>query len=136
MESGLGDCLPFLLQQLTHFLKSCSRRILDTYAHPKHVPEIFYEVHFRLLGRSVYPDNTLLLQKGVKESRSSGYKIKVFAVEGGARGFVGSSVYCLMKELGFTSKSLNRTTKALSEAAEKASSWIWSRRNKSQLHKA
>ena len=71
-----------------------------------------------------------------KELRASGYKIKVFAVEVGARGFVGSSVYSLMKELGFTSKSLNRTTKALSEAAEKASSWIWSRCNKNKLDKA
>ena len=56
---------------------------------------------------------------------------------GQARWFaVGFSVYCIIKEMGLKSKSLKRTTKAFSEAAEKASSWIWSRRNKTQLNKA
>ena len=57
-----------------------------------------------------------------KELRASGCKIKVYAVEVGARGFAGSSVYCLMKEMNFMSKSLKRNTKALYEAAKKASS--------------
>ena len=55
-----------------------------------------------------------------KKFRASGYKTKVHTIAVRARGFVGSSVYCLIKEMGLTSKSLNRTTKALSEAAQKA----------------
>ena len=50
-----------------------------------------------------------------KELRASGYKKKVYAFEVEARGFVRSSVYCLMKEIGFTSNNLNRTTKALKQ---------------------
>ena len=65
LKSGLGDCLPFLLQQLTQILKSCSRRIVGTYTSPKHVPEVFYGIHVRGSSRPVHPDNPLLLQKGV-----------------------------------------------------------------------
>lgn len=72
----------------------------------------------------------------VQHLRKAGFRTKVFAVEVGARGFVGSSAYSLMKELSISGKSRTRTLKAMSEAAEKASSWIWSRRNKGQLHKA
>ena len=71
-----------------------------------------------------------------KELREAGFKTKVFAVEVGARGFVAASTYSLMKQLAASGKSRTRTLKAMGEAAEKASSWIWSRRNKGQLHKA
>ena len=70
-----------------------------------------------------------------KELEEAGFKTKVFAVEVGARGFVASSTYSLLQKLSISSKSRTRTLKAMGEAAEKASSWIWSRRNKGQLHK-
>ena len=69
--------------------------------------------------------------------RDAGFKTKVFAVEVGARGFVGSSTYSLIKHLSISGRrSRSRTLKALGETVEKASSWIWSRRNKGQLHKS
>ena len=70
-----------------------------------------------------------------KSLREDGFKTKVFAIEVGARGFIGSSAYSLMKQLSISGKSMTRTLKAMAEAAEKSSSWIWSRRNKPQLHK-
>ena len=70
-----------------------------------------------------------------KELQEAGFKTKVFAVEVGARGFVAASAYSLLRQLSTSSRSRTRTLKAMGEAAEKASSWIWSRRNKDQLHK-
>ena len=70
-----------------------------------------------------------------KELQEAGFKTRVLAVEIGARGFVASSTYSLLQKLSISSKSRTRTLKAMGEAAEKASSWIWSRRNKGQLHK-
>ena len=71
----------------------------------------------------------------VKELKEAWYNAKVFPVEVGARGFVAASTYSLMQQLSISSKSRTRTLKAMGEAAEKSSSWIWSRRNKGQLHK-
>ena len=68
--------------------------------------------------------------------REDGFQARVFAVEVGARGFIGSSAYDLMKHLSISGKSRTRTLRAMAEAAETSSSWIWSRRNKNQLHKA
>ena len=72
------------------------------------------------------------LAKGLREA---GFQAQVFAVEVGARGFVGASAYDLMKRLSISARSRTRTLRAMAEAAEKSSSWIWSRRNKGQLHK-
>ena len=66
----------------------------------------------------------------------SGFKTKVLAIEIGARGFVGASAYNLMKQLSISGKKRTRALKAMAEAAEKSSSWIWSRRNENRLHKA
>eukprot|EP00745_Piridium_sociabile_P013031 TRINITY_DN19587_c0_g2_i2.p1 TRINITY_DN19587_c0_g2~~TRINITY_DN19587_c0_g2_i2.p1 ORF type:complete len:151 (-),score=20.15 TRINITY_DN19587_c0_g2_i2:309-761(-) len=68
--------------------------------------------------------------------RESGFQAKVLAIEIGARGFVGTSAYDLMKQLSISGKERTRALKAMAEAAEKSSSWIWSRRNESKLHKA
>ena len=68
--------------------------------------------------------------------KMSGFQTKVLAVEVGARGFVGASAYSLMKQLPISGRERDRALKALAEAAEKGSSWIWARRNKNELHKA
>ena len=67
--------------------------------------------------------------------RTKGFKTSVLAVEVGARGFVGTSAYSLMKQLSISGNERTRALKAMAEAAEKSSSWIWSRRNENQLHK-
>ena len=71
-----------------------------------------------------------------KSLRESGFQAKVLAVEIGARGFVGTSAYDLMKQLSVSGKKRTSALKAMAEAAEKSSSWIWSRRNENRLHKA
>ena len=68
--------------------------------------------------------------------KREGYQAKVLAAEIGARGFVGASAYNLMKQLSIEGRGKTRALKAMAEAAERCSSWIWSRRNKNQLHKA
>ena len=60
-----------------------------------------------------------------------GYKTLLFAVEAGARGLAGASVYSLLKRLGLPNQTCSRYIKQIAEAAEKASCWIWSRRNES-----
>ena len=65
--------------------------------------------------------------------RSAGYAARVMAVEVGARGFVGASVFNLLTQLGIRGRKRTRTMKELSEVAEKSSSWLWSRRNESRL---
>ena len=68
--------------------------------------------------------------------KKAGLRVKIFAIEVGARGFVGTSAYDLMKQLAISGKKRTRALKAMAEAAERSSSWIWSRRNQNELHKA
>ena len=58
-----------------------------------------------------------------------GYKTLLFAIEVGARGFCGSSAYSLLKQLGLQATRKTRFLKLMSEAAERASYWIWLKRN-------
>ena len=67
--------------------------------------------------------------------RKSGYAAVIMAVEVGARGFVGTSVYNLLTRLGLKSKKRTKAMKNLAVIAEKSSSWLWSRRNESRLMK-
>ena len=71
-----------------------------------------------------------------KSLMEAGFRARVLAIEIGARGFVGASAYTLMKELSISGKKRTRALKSMAEAAEKSSSWIWSRRNENKLHKA
>ena len=68
--------------------------------------------------------------------RTSGFRTKVLAVGVGAREFMGASACNLMKQLPISGRERNRALKALAEAAERGSSWIWARRNNNELHKA
>src|SRR5215469_6046301 len=58
-----------------------------------------------------------------------GLKTLLFAVEVGARGFCGTSAYNLLKQLGLPSQQKTRYVRAIAEAAERASYWIWLKRN-------
>ena len=60
---------------------------------------------------------------------ADGYKAHLFAVEVGARGFAGASVYSLLKRLDVSSKARSRCIKAAAEAAERSSYWIWLKRD-------
>ncbi len=61
----------------------------------------------------------------VAECRESGWNVRLYPVEVGARGFVGRSASCMLKDLGLRGGTLSRSTKELSEEAEKASHWLW-----------
>ena len=61
--------------------------------------------------------------------RNDGFKTQLFAVEVGAKGLVGSSVYNLLKRLDLTCTARSRSLKRLAEAAEKGSHWIWLKRD-------
>ncbi len=49
------------------------------------------------------------------ECRESGWSVRLYPVEVGARGFVGRSASCLFKDLGLWGATLSRSTKELSE---------------------
>ena len=67
--------------------------------------------------------------------KKEGYTVKVLAVEVGARGFVGASVFSLLTQFGIKGRKRTRAMKDLAEIAEKSSSWLWSRRNETNLVK-
>ncbi len=60
----------------------------------------------------------------VTECKESGWSVRLYPVEVGARGFVGRSTSCLLKDLGLRGATLSRSTKELSEEAEKVSHWL------------
>ncbi len=51
----------------------------------------------------------------VMECRESGWIVRLYPVEMGARGFVGRSTSCLLKDLGLWGATLSRSTKELSD---------------------
>jgi len=61
--------------------------------------------------------------------REKGFSTWVFPVEVGCRGFPVQSVWKALGALGMKGKSRKSSVQALSRAAEKASSWLWLRRN-------
>ncbi|KAJ8393343.1 hypothetical protein AAFF_G00062440 [Aldrovandia affinis] len=64
----------------------------------------------------------------VADCRESGWSVRMYPVEVGARGFVGSSTSRLLRDLELRGARLSKSTKELSEEAEKASHWLWLRR--------
>ena len=52
----------------------------------------------------------------------------LFPVEVGCRGFPAQSVWKMLSALGITGRDRKQTLEALSNATEKASSWLWLRR--------
>ena len=65
----------------------------------------------------------------IQAVKGAGYSARIIAVEVGARGMVGISVYDLLKQLGISSNARSQALKSIGETAEKASSWLWNKRN-------
>lgn len=65
----------------------------------------------------------------VVEGRESGWSMRLYPVEAGVRGFVGSSTSRPLKELELREARLSKSTKELSEEAEKAGHWLCLRRH-------
>ena len=61
--------------------------------------------------------------------KAAGIHASLFAVEIGARGFVGASMYSFLKRLDISGKKTSKICKDLATVAENASCWIWCKRN-------
>ena len=55
-----------------------------------------------------------------------GWKVRIWAVEVGCRGFAAASLSTCLKELGFTGKKKRSILKSAGQQAERASQKIWS----------
>ncbi|KAJ8010150.1 hypothetical protein DPEC_G00071990 [Dallia pectoralis] len=62
------------------------------------------------------------------DAQQRGWRAKIYPVEVGCRGFVASSTTRLLKDLGICGQALRQTVRAVSEAAERSSHWIWIKR--------
>ncbi|MFG1588224.1 hypothetical protein ACDT12_13105 [Staphylococcus aureus] len=62
--------------------------------------------------------------------RDTGYEVSLFAVEVGARGLPGRSLYAFLRKLGLSSRERAGFMRGAAGAAESASAWIWRRRDK------
>ena len=62
--------------------------------------------------------------------REKGFSTWVFPVEVGCRGFPAQSVWKALGALGMKGMTRKSSVQALSRTAERASSWLWLRRNK------
>ena len=62
------------------------------------------------------------------EAEQRGWKARLRPVEVGCRGFVAKSVFALLTELGVRGRSLKLAIRNMSQAAERASEWLWLRR--------
>ena len=67
----------------------------------------------------------------MEECRQKGWSAWLFPVEIGCRGFPSTSVWKMFTALGVVGQGRKKAIQAASSAAEKASSWIWLRRDKS-----
>ena len=63
------------------------------------------------------------------EARHRGWSTEVRPVEVGCRGFVGTSVTKLLRDLGVRGQNQRAAIKAASEAAQRSSQWLWLKRN-------
>ena len=61
-----------------------------------------------------------------EEGKANGWKVQVWAVEVGCRGFPASSIASFYKEIGITGSERNRLLKKIGEVAGNASRRIWS----------
>ena len=64
----------------------------------------------------------------VRECEEAGWKVTHFPVEVGCRGLIATSTTKWMRVAGLCPKKRNILTKALQETVEKASLWIWVKR--------
>ena len=65
------------------------------------------------------------------ECEDKGWACQVMPIEVGCRGFIGRTTTSYLTRLGLTNRARWRATQQLQTAAERASSWIWSKVRKS-----
>jgi len=67
-------------------------------------------------------------QNILHDCREKGWQAWLFPVEVGCRGFPAQSVWRMLTALGMTGKERKAAARRMGEAAERASCWLWSRR--------
>ena len=65
------------------------------------------------------------------ECEDKGWACQVMPIEVGCRGFIGWTTTSYLTRLGLTNRARRRATQQLQTAAERASSWFWSKVRKS-----
>ena len=65
------------------------------------------------------------------DCEDEGWTCQVMPIEVGCRGFIGRTTTSYLTRLGLTNRARRRATQQLQTAAERASSWIWSKVRKS-----
>ncbi|RXN07805.1 hypothetical protein ROHU_035438 [Labeo rohita] len=68
---------------------------------------------------------------GERDCRGKGWQAWLFPVEVGCRGFPAQSVWRMLTAIGVRGRERKMTVRRMGEAAEKASCWLWSRREES-----
>ena len=68
-------------------------------------------------------------EKLVELCEDNGWSASCHPIEVGVRGFIGQRVYSLLKDLGFNTKEKKSLVKEIQEKVEKASYYIWLKRN-------
>jgi len=76
-----------------------------------------------------YERKMLKYQELADECRQKGWKTWVFPVEVGCRGFSAQSLWRMLGALGIRGKPRKDAVHTINKAAERASSWLWLRRN-------
>ena len=70
----------------------------------------------------------LKYQPLIQDCRDKGWQAWLFPVEVGCRGFPAKSAWRLMSALGVDERSKKQAARRMGEEAERASCWIWSKR--------
>ena len=68
-------------------------------------------------------------EKLVRECEESGWTVRHYSVEVGCRGFVGHSMRRWLKIAGLRERETNKMVRKMQEVVEKASHWIWLKRD-------
>ena len=67
----------------------------------------------------------LRYEKIAQEARAGGWKVKVWAVEVGCKGFPAVSLSNLLKDIGFKGSQRKKTCERIGKSAEQASHSLW-----------
>ena len=82
-------------------------------------------------GRSLREKKKLGYENLRMECEDKGWACQVMPIEVGCRGFIGRTTTSYLTRLGLTNRARRRAIQQLQTAAERASSWIWSKVRKS-----
>ena len=145
-ESKATECQNGNQWEIAADLKGCERFFpIPTSKKPDLVIWCEMEKEIHLVELTVPHEDNISAANERKEKRydalvskceETGWRATHFPVEIGCRGFVATSVRRWMRVAGIGAKKGKIMTKALQETAEKASHWIWLKRNDNSWNEA